>query len=182
MHTHRPLTLSRRQAPSKRDQHSCVGGFTLLELIVSLAVLGVAFWSFISMHNAGLTLAKTGRNQTIAASLADEKLGELLRQPNRFKWETPLEPTSDALFAIREAQDDPKAGNLFDLPTAMPTTELTYDKQAIVYDQFAWKAFGRRPSEDATYYEVTLSVFWNEAGREKLFALTSSVPRHEVEN
>ena len=174
------MTSSRRHACNKRDQLSC--GFTLLELIVSLAVLGTAFWCFISMHNAGLGLAKDSRNQTVAASLADEKLGELLRQPNRFLWEIPSDETSLAHFAIREGQDDANVGNLFDLPTAMPTTRITYDKQTTVYDQFTWKAFGRRPSEESSYYEVTVSVFWNQAGKEKLLALTSSVPRYQVEN
>lgn len=182
MHTQRSLIPSRRQARIKQDRRSTAGGFTLLELIVSLAVLGVASWSFISMHNAGLSLAKASRNQTIAVSLADEKLGDLLRQPNRFLWEFLTDETSDALFAIREAEDDAKVGNVFDLPTVMPTTRRAHDKQTTVYNQFTWKAFGRRPSEEATYYEITLAVFWEEAGRERLLALTSSIPRQQVEH
>jgi len=151
-------------------------GFSLLELLVALAVISVAGTVYVSFYSSSLGLAKTARNRAVAASLAEEHLSAILRHPEHFLWQKPAEPGVEQ-FPIALADDDPKAGNPVERPAAMPADEAADRNQAAVYDAFRWKAYGRLPSLTAAYYEVTGVIHWEEAGREQLLSLTSAVPR-----
>lgn len=151
-------------------------GFSLLELLVALAVISVAGTIYVSFYSSSLGLAKTARNRAVAAALAEEHLSAILRHPERFLWQKPAEAGLDQ-FPIAIGEDDPKAGNPVERPAAMPADEAADRNQAAMYDAFRWKAYGRLPSLSAAYYEVTVVVHWEEAGRPQLLSLTSAVPR-----
>lgn len=53
------------------------GGFTLLEVIVAVAIMGAALAILLGAVNKNLTLASRSKNLSIASSLAQQKLGEI---------------------------------------------------------------------------------------------------------
>lgn len=154
-------------------------GFTLLELMVALAVMGVAISVFIQLYNASLDFAKTSVNSRIATAIANEQLHLMQRHPERFLWNISA-PGADERFAITLGPDEPKAGNPAVLPSAMPAEVAAVAREEARHSNFRWKAFGEL-RHNAAYYETTVVVRWTESGREKTLALTSAVTRDKVD-
>lgn len=160
-------------------------GFSLIEVIVALAVISIAVSVYARMLMTSVDLAKVSRNQYVAARLADGQLGAILLNPGQFQWDLPDEPTAD-LFPVRLGDDDPKAGNTFIGPGSTVADVWARRRQEDVYAQFRWKAQARLPetetgAPEAAYYEVTVFVQWEESGRPRQLALTSAVARNRVE-
>lgn len=149
-------------------------GFSLVELVVALAVMSVAVAIFVKLFGGTLDLARQGRNHDIAASIAESQLNTLVHHPNRFRWERE-DDTLEKPFPIRLAEDDPRAGNPFQPPEALPAEIGLDERMRALYDNFRWKAFGRVPPGQP-YAEVSVVVSWEESGRERRLALTSAVP------
>ncbi|MBW2016435.1 MAG: type II secretion system protein [Deltaproteobacteria bacterium] len=93
--------------PSKRRR--CFSGFTLLEVMVSMAILATAFAAVLSLHSDSLKLAISSRIQTKASELAQMKMtdielrglenvsimsGEFADYAPDYTWEIRIEPTS----------------------------------------------------------------------------------------
>jgi prepilin-type N-terminal cleavage/methylation domain-containing protein len=153
-------------------------GFSLIELVVALAVMSVAIGIFVQLFGSSLDLARQGRDHTIAAGLADAQLNTIVQRPNDFRWERDPE-AEERPFPIRLATDDPRAGNPFAGPEALPAEVGLDVREKALYDAFRWKAFGRIvPGQP--YAEVTVVVNWEEAQRERKVALTSAVPLQTV--
>ena len=151
-------------------------GFTLMEVVVAVAVLGVAISIFVSLYSGSLGLAQAGKNRSIAATLAEGQLNTILNNPQDFLWET---NETDGTLAIRLGEDDPAAGNNFDTPSTLPLERRARDRQVNEYDDFRWTAFSNRPS-DANYVEVTIVIHWTESGREDVLALSSALQASRV--
>jgi len=154
-------------------------GFTLIELLVALSVLSIGGGVFVSLFYNSMVMAKSARNRVVAAALADEQLGALLRHPEQFQWEIPAQP-GQAQFPVRVSAEDPPAGNPFEAPGALPAVQAADEREQEVYRQFRWQAFGRSTDAKASYYEITVAVHWEEAGRPQVLAVTSAVPRSHV--
>lgn len=155
-------------------------GFTLLEVIVALAIIGFATQIFISLFNSSVELGVTARNRAIAARIAEDQLNAITRAPADFTWALPEDGPGDALFPVRLGPDDPPAGNAPDLPAAMPPAEDAFRREEATLRKFRWQAFARLPNPNAAHYEVTVAVRWKEAARDQVVALTSAVPRAVV--
>jgi len=53
------------------------GGFTLVEVVVAMAVLGISLVLVIELFSGGLRLARASEEYTVAAQLARQKLEEI---------------------------------------------------------------------------------------------------------
>ena len=58
-------------------------GFTLLEITIALAILATALVTLLAGINAGVLFSDRDRDFTIAAFLAQEKMSELEREPDK---------------------------------------------------------------------------------------------------
>ena len=70
--------------PAPRTTHparSAEHGFTLLEVIIALAILGVTFALAMQLLAAGVRSAKAAEDYTHAALLARQKMGEIVVKP-----------------------------------------------------------------------------------------------------
>lgn len=56
---------------------SAMRGFTLLEVIIAVAILGASLAILLGAVNKNLVLASRSKNLSIASSLAQQKLGEI---------------------------------------------------------------------------------------------------------
>lgn len=165
-------------------------GFTLIELIVAIAVVSVATSVFLSLYFSSLGISNSARNHRVAAEVAQAELAFLQAHPEAFDWAFPESP-DNARFAIERA-DEPPIGNPVDTPAVLPTDKNAKLRSENQYDQYSWSAFGKYPviERDETsgeplrygtdYYEVTVVVAWEEKGRIEKLALTSAVPSDRV--
>ena len=163
------------RAPGRR----ATGGFTLLELLVAIAVMSVAIWVFLSFYSSAQDMNRTAVERATAVHIAEEQLQALVRNPSAFHWNIP-EQAAGEVFSIGLTEADPPAGNPVAVPAAMPVSRTAYQRQLNFHDKFRWAAFGRLPEPDATHFEVTVLVQWTLNGRMESVALSSSVARFRV--
>jgi len=154
-------------------------GFTLIELIVSIFVISVATTIFMHLYATSIDLGKLSRNRSIAVGLAEEQLGLVMREPTNFVWDF-ANPDSAGFFRIRAAEGDPRAGAVTPLPKSTLPAEPAFQRESNVFDQFRWKAIGKLGAR-GLFYEVTVDVHWEQAGKAESITLTGAVPRGRVE-
>ena len=61
----------------RQSSRSAQRGFTLLEVLIAVAIMGASLAILLGSVNRNLVLASQSKNQTIAASLAQQKIGEI---------------------------------------------------------------------------------------------------------
>ena len=83
-------------------------GFTLLEIMVALAIIGVAFVALLGLRNRDIVLHERGRAMIQATALAQQRMGDALvgeypglgtsegrfdEEHSRFAWRQEVQPT-----------------------------------------------------------------------------------------
>ncbi len=154
-------------------------GFTLIELIVALAIISIAGTVFVSMYLSSMEMGRTARNRTIAARLADDQLNTLLRHPEQFQWNVPAEPNVDP-FPVTLPDGQSSGKTAVGQPSVMPLNQNAFRREEALYDNFHWTAQGRFPNLNSAFCEVTVVVHWMESGRPRMLALTSAIPRFQL--
>jgi len=165
----------RRVKAGDRTGASFDSGFTLAEILAALAVMAVATSVFVSMFTSALGLAQMSRNTKVAVDLADTQLQHIVRNPNLYVWPGLQAFQSGELAPVHAAQKD--GDGKFSLPAVMPLTKAARQRETAFYGKFTWDAYARMPNPQASYAEVTVVVRWLDRGRERVLALTSSVPK-----
>jgi len=154
-------------------------GFTLIEMLVALAVISVASTVFMTMYFSSMNLGKLSRNREVALSIAKGQLDLLMMNPASYQWDRE-NANADGLFRIRRTPDDPKAGLPAELPTVLPFDKAARQHQTVVYGEFRWRAFGKL-SASGLFYEVFVDVYWEQEGRDRHITLTGAVGRGQAE-
>ena len=90
-------------------------GFTLIEVLVALAIIGLALGTIASVFSQGLTSHETASEAEMALAVADEQLALAAATPrpgsasgvfaNRFAWQTTVAPYRDAEDKTVDAPD-----------------------------------------------------------------------------
>ncbi|MDQ7780653.1 MAG: prepilin-type N-terminal cleavage/methylation domain-containing protein [Planctomycetota bacterium] len=68
--------VARTAGRRRRSSHGPRAGFTLLEVLLTIAVLGMALVTIIGIHNNSIAEATFAQNSRIAWALSTEKMGE----------------------------------------------------------------------------------------------------------
>lgn len=165
--------ISRIGKSGRRD------GFTLIELIMALTVLSVALTGLIAMYGISLELANQSRQESMAAEIAESQMAMILAAPDTFRWEYDRTAVA-ALFPITLGTEDPKAGNTMEPPNVTLVHRTIHARNELLYRKFRWKAWGRRPTADSQFCEVTVVVQWDDQAKKRTLAFTSSLEKHRV--
>jgi len=163
----------RRQEPSTSTR----GGFTLVELLTALAVVGIAATVLLQLFTGSQSLAKASRTHEIAAGLAEEYLTLLQSRPDLFVWPKYVDQPAGTALPVKVRENGPIAGAFVEPPAALPLARRAHDRERALYSGFTWSATSKLPSQDAAFVEVTVQIDWQLDGRVKQFMLTSAVPR-----
>lgn len=113
------------------------GGFTLIEVVVAMAILGVGLVVIIELFSGGLRLGKTSEEYSKAIQYA------------RLKMEEVLENTS-----LAEGEEEGQFDNDYRWAVAVKKVDLLPQKDA-----------DYRPPID--FYQVRVNVFWRSGLRER---------------
>ena len=150
-------------------------GFTILETLTALMVMGIALSIFLALFRASVTMMQDSRGDRVAASIAEEQLGLILVRPGSYDWagfEDLAAGERHHLATLESAEP----------PLAMPTQERLYHREKNLYENCAWEAYARAPSAEAGYVEISVHVLWSLDGRDRRFVLTSCLPRNQARN
>jgi len=165
--------------PLKFNQASQPGraGFTLLELLTALAVLGVASTIFLRLYSSSNSLAASSLSHEIALNIAEEYLTEIQARPDNFVWPDydtipPGEPQS-----LRTIEDGPLPATFTKPPTTLPNVVRANNRDRALYADFTWEAFVVLPPGPAQHVELMVEVSWTDGGRLRRFSMNSLVPR-----
>ncbi|MCC6145845.1 MAG: prepilin-type N-terminal cleavage/methylation domain-containing protein [Candidatus Hydrogenedentes bacterium] len=172
--------MGRKNVPrSGRRRPQRIAGFTLIEVLVALAVLSVSIFIFVDLFVSSVQLGRNGRVRELAASIAEDQLQMLVSHPDRYRWQ-PNPDSPHALFPVLTAEDEPRAGNAVDPPGVLPIAQDAHARTKDQFDQFRWKVFARL-ADDGRSYELTTAVYWEEQGRDQVLTLTGAIPAGKVE-
>jgi len=157
------------------------GGFTLVELLTALAVLGIATTVFLELFTASQSLAKNARTHTIAAELAEEHLVLMQTHPEWFVWPNYLDHPVGERIPIRVRETSPIEANFVEAPSAVLASRRAFNRERALYNDYTWEAFAVLRQESDNHVQITVTVSWLLDGRVRKFALTSAVPRAQAE-
>lgn len=151
------------------------GGFTLLETMVALGVMGMAITIFVTTYSSCLALRTYYRNEIIASELAEECLAELKVSPNRLDWSALSGAAPGELVRLNPAPDSEGELGKFAPPKAMPHGERDARSTRVFYNKFSWEVYARKAEDNQAHMELVVMVRWQEAGRRRSLASTALV-------
>lgn len=143
--------------------------------------MGVASSIYLSLYSASSAVAQSNRSKQTAANLASEHLSAIVANPDQYRWPDFDNKPYGALYRVLREGDAELPLKQVDPPHVSPTTELASEREKNFYAGFSWEAFTVLPAEDADYVEVLVNVWWQEQGRDRVFSLTSCLPRYRTE-
>jgi prepilin-type N-terminal cleavage/methylation domain-containing protein len=152
-------------------------GFTLIETIVALGIIGVATYISISLYTGSLELGQSVRLYTVAADAADEYLAELVRDPSNFTWPDANQAQAGEVLPVTAKSET----YILQPPATLPTQRAMGEREKRFYRKLTRHAFVRVPKADSPYVELIAMVSWVESGRNYDFTLTTLAPRGILE-
>ena len=157
-------------------------GYTLMEVIVALAVISAAAFIVVGGFTRSNLLADRSVSTSIAAAFAEEKLAELQQTPSAFSWPDDAK-LADAAFAkvVPKGADPATTQQGIPVPATLPANANLKEREQVLYAKFSSEVFVRLPKPDSLVYEVSVAVTWLEGGRKQVITLTTALPKHAGE-
>lgn len=162
-------------------RNGATGGFTLIEVLVAIAIAGVATGLMVQTIFRTVELSRDNSSHRVAASLASEQLRAIVNVPSNFVWPDAAALAEGALVELSLPGEDPEHDlRAVAAPATLPTDHRSILREQSFFERYSWRAFARLPQAEAGYVEVTVSIEWVDSGREKNFALTGTMPRSRL--
>lgn len=161
-------------------------GFTLLEVMIALAILGFAISAIVSFHERGTIMTARARDMTVATALARTKMEEVKIEiekkstegslpdpgisdgrfdaPNdRFRWSSEIKKVEIPVPSV--SGDDVEGGSSASGPVSGSATASML--------QSVLKTISKQISDSVR--EVTLTISWDDLGKERSMSVTTHV-------
>ncbi len=167
------------------DRENAVKGkkesaFTLIELIVALAVLSIAITVVVQMFSMSVDISRNAQNAILAHMIAEDKLEYVVNYPEKFKWQIPQNYRFGEFFRVLTSPDEPETGNRVEDFALLPPDWGQYLKYRNALSSYRWKVLGKLSSPNSDVFEVSVVVSYKESGRTKYYVLTSYVPKEKT--
>lgn len=146
----------------RNSPFSSCEGFTLIEVLVALALLAVGLTTLIELFSGSLSLAHSSRVYTTATFLANQKMGETLLS----------------------GEDQPQSG-IFDYPYEDFSYTVELDSQELPVTMPEDSLLDENPSPVPSLKKIRVTVSWEENHRERKFyleTLQAMVMNYEIED
>lgn len=149
-------------------------GFTLMEIIVALAVIAVATTVGVSLFGYSYKASRDITDRRVAQQIAEAALDDLQRDPASYKW-----PAATAELQPVERQDG--STNVAPPEVSVPDSLInkTIRNQYALYKTRAYVKLLDKASPNTC--ELTTVVSWTRAGRPHAITLTALAPKRVLE-
>ena len=154
-------------------------GFTLIEVLVAIGIIGVASTIYVKFYTSSLDLERSSRKNEVAVKIAEEYMNELRIHPELFIWpnfqDTPSNEDGQHQIALKNT--GPDSIFLVSTSNAISPNKRVHDRDENLYTDFGWFAYARLNEEPDNYVEIMVQVNWVDGGKNRNLCLTSLVPR-----
>lgn len=148
-------------------------GFTLMEIIVALAVIAVAATIGVSMFGGSYAAGRDVTDRRVAQQIADAALDDLQRDPASYKW-----PAATAELQLVERQDGNNKAARPNVTVPDRLINKTIEKQ---YELYTIRSYVRLNDASPNTCELTAVVSWTRASRPHAITLTALAPKRVLE-
>ena len=173
-----------KHCDSKKQRPGSSAGFTLIELLVALVVISVAISAFMLCFDNARVLEAASRRQELAAAFAEDKLSEVQVNPGLYDWSLLASAEPGAIVRVPKQGMDLEKGP-FVYPCGTPATKALGQRAASAtgtqHASLRYQVYAKKPTAEQAYVEVTVVVRWIVDRRGRFMALTSSLPKTDVE-
>lgn len=149
-------------------------GFTLIEVLVALAVLSVAASVFISLFSNCVALGQQDRARHVAYSIAQQRLAEIAIAPESYSWPAPESLASGELTEVAAPAEKPALST--QTPAALPTYPAADRRERSFHERFFSQLYTRGLGDGSGMTEVTAVVRWQSEGRDQSVSLATVMP------
>jgi len=156
----------------KRGGGSRATGFTLIEILVALAVLSVATTVILSLFSSSVSLGQRDRSRRAAYGMAEQRLTDVAINSMAYEWPDSEMLSSGELIEIPVSAEDRVTSNL---PATLPTYPAANTREQDFHARFTSNLYVRAAGV-AGVYEVTAVVRWQQDGRDQSVSLTTTIP------
>lgn len=172
-----PAGKTVQRVPSLRSR-----GFTLIEILVALGVIGVGITVLFKTYTSSLALSSANQKNIVASSVAEEYMNELRTHPELFIWPNYNDAASEEGFqSIGRKNGTQSTIAVVAPPTAVGTNKNDFQRDKNLYRKYAWAAYARQNADSDDYVEVMVEVGWSDKGRDRKLCITSLFPRKDAE-
>lgn len=149
-------------------------GFTLIEVLVALAVLSVAASVFISLFSNCVALGQRDRSRQVAYSIAQQRLTEIAVAPESYAWPASESLASGELMEVAAPAETTAISS--QTPVALPTYPAADRRERSFHERFSSQLYARGLGDGSGMGEVTAVVRWQSEGRDQSVSLTTLMP------
>ncbi len=165
----------------KRTHCRSNDGFTIVEVLAAIVVMGIATSVFFSLFSASLSLANSSKSQYAASRLAEEHMASIVMAPENYAWPRYDDADYGQRHALARKGEDAVVVVGAVHPSVAPTQRRATERDAAFYNDFTTESYAVLASEDDNHVQVIVVVRWMLDGREQRFSLTSCLPRTGAE-
>ena len=133
-----------------------IRGFTLLEVLIAVAILAAALLAIFSMESSSMIRSRRGEDLQIATMLANTKLSEVVLDLSK-SGDFPEEKSEEGTFDDEEFSD--YRWEMKIRPVSIPLAMPSDDEQSALLE-IGLKALSEKLAKEVR--EVKVSVFWKE--------------------
>lgn len=149
---------------------STQAAFTLLEIVVALAVMAVAVSIIVTLYQASAMYAAQSREIRTAMVLAEERLQDIRINSSSYEWPT--------LTPEKPAEIKPVSGVYsVEPPKSLPPEPSAGLRERNMYEGFTWHAYAKLGQPNSEIVELTVIVEWQSRGKNRSFSLTTYTPK-----
>ncbi len=157
-------------------------GFTLIEILVALGVIGVGITVLFKTYTSSLSLSSSNQKNIVASSIAEEYMNELRNHPELFVWPNYNDtPSAEGFHTIGRRNGTESIVAVVEPPTAVGTSKRDFQRDKNLYGKYTWSSYARLNEESDDYVEVMVEVSWSDKNRDRKLSLTSLFPRKDAE-
>ncbi|MCC6797053.1 MAG: type II secretion system protein [Candidatus Hydrogenedentes bacterium] len=157
----------------KNAGQSWSAGFTLMEIIVALAVIAVASSIAVTMFGGSYKAGREVVDRRVAQQIAESVLDDLQRNPASYKW-----PAATADLQLVERQDGTTNVASPAVTVPNPNLQKTIDTQ---YERYTVRSYVKLYDASPNTCELTTVVSWERAKRALAITLTALAPKRVLE-